>query len=176
MDTLLVAVDGSEHADKSLSLAASLALQHDAEVIALYVIEEKSVSKDMRHGIEIEYADEIAKRMKAVDFNMPSPDKSLYASHMVAHSENIAHVVNSLHGENILKKAVSKLHGRGVKSIKPVLLEGNAVDQIIEASEQHNADTIVMGCRGVGKLKGIVFGSTSQSVAHGAQCSVVIVK
>ena len=61
MNTILVAVDGSEHADKSLLIAASLALQNDAEVIVLYATEEKSVSKEMQQGIEIEYADEISR-------------------------------------------------------------------------------------------------------------------
>lgn len=176
MNTILVAVDGSEHADKSLLIAASLALQNDAEVIVLYATEEKSVSKEMQQGIEIEYADEISTRMKSVDFNMPLPDESQYARTMVSHSAKVARIVNSLHGELILRKAVSALHDKGVKSVKPIQVEGDPADRIIESSEQHDVDTIVMGCRGVGKLKGIVLGSSSQSVAHRAKCSVVIVK
>jgi len=176
MNTILLAVDGSQHANKSLQIAASLALQNDAEVVVLYATEEKSVSEEMRHGIEIEYADQITARMKAIDFNVQLPDESQYARTMVSHGANISRVVNSLHGEIILRKAVSELHDKGVKSIKPIQVEGDPADRIIEASEQHNVDTIVMGCRGVGKLKGIVLGSSSQSVAHRARCSVVIVK
>jgi len=176
LNTLLVAVDGSEHASKALLVAAALARQSNADVIVLYVTEEKSVTKAMRQGIEIEYADEIASRMKAVDFNRPIPDESQYARTMISHSTNISHIVNSLHGEIILRKAVSELHDKGVKSIKPIQLEGDPADRIIEASEQYKVDTLVMGCRGVGKLTGIVLGSSSQSVAHRAKCSVVIVK
>jgi nucleotide-binding universal stress UspA family protein len=176
MNTILLAVDGSQHADNSLQIAASLARQNDAEVIVLYVTEDKSVSKQMQQGIEIEYADQIATRMKAVDFSVPLPDESQYARTMVSHSANISRIVNSLHGEIILRKAVSELHEKGIKSIKPIQVEGDPADRIIEASVHHNVDTIVMGCRGVAKLQGIVLGSSSQSVAHRAKCSVVIVK
>jgi nucleotide-binding universal stress UspA family protein len=176
MNTLLLAVDGSDHANKSLLVAAALARQNSGKVIVLYVTEEKSVSKEMRKGLEIEYADEISKRIKLIDFNMPLPDESQYARTMLSHSSNISRIVNSIQGEIILREAVSELHDKGVESIQPIQLEGDPADQIIEASEQYNVDTIIMGCRGVGKLKGIVLGSTSQSVAHRAQCSVVIVK
>lgn len=176
MNTILLAVDGSEHANKSISIAASLARQSDAHVIVLYATEEKAISKQMRRGIEIEYADEIATRMKAVDFNTPLPDETQYARTMVSHSADISRIVNSLNGELILRKAVSELHDKGVESVKPLQLEGNPADRIVEVSEQDNVDTIVMGCRGVGKLKGIVLGSSSQSVAHRVNCSVVIVK
>jgi nucleotide-binding universal stress UspA family protein len=176
MNTILLAVDGSEHADKSLLIAVSLACKNDAQVIVLYATEEKSISKEMQHGIEIEYADEISTRMKAMDLNTPSPDEAQYARTMVSHSANISHIINSVQGELVLRKAVSELQDKGVKSIKSIQVEGNPADRIIEASENHNVDTIVMGCRGVGKLKGIVLGSSSQSVAHRAKCSVVIVK
>jgi nucleotide-binding universal stress UspA family protein len=159
-----------------LQIAASLILQNDGQVIVLYATEAKSISKEMQQGIELEYTDQIATRMKAIDFSKRLPDESQYARTMVSHSENVSHIVNSIHGEMILGKAVSELHEKGVKSVKPIQVEGNTADRIIEASEHHKVDTIVMGCRGVGKLQGIVLGSSSQSVAHRAKCSVVIIK
>lgn len=176
MNTILLAVDGSQHADKSLQITVLLALQTNAQVIVLYATDDKSISKEMQHGIELEYADQIETRMKTVYFSTRLPDESQYARTMVSHSRNVSHIVNSIQGEMNLAKAVSELHDKGVKSVKPIQVEDNPADRIIEVSEHHNVDTIVMGCRGVGKLEGIVFGSSSQSVAHRAKCSVVIVK
>jgi nucleotide-binding universal stress UspA family protein len=176
MNTILIAVDGSQHADKSLLIAASLALQNESQVIVLYATEEKAISKEMQLGIELEYADQIATRLRAIDFSIRLPDESQYARTMVSHSKNVSDILNSIHGEMILGKAIDQLHGKGIKSVKAIQVEGNPADCIIETSEHHKVDTIVMGCRGVGKLQGIVLGSTSQSVAHLAKCSVVIVK
>jgi nucleotide-binding universal stress UspA family protein len=95
---------------------------------------------------------------------------------MLSHSDSITQVVNTLAGENIIKRALSFLRNAGVANIQSYLIEGDPADVILEAREKHQADTIVMGCRGTGKLKGLLMGSVSQSVAHSADCSVVIVK
>ncbi|MFT6309031.1 MAG: hypothetical protein ACJA0Z_004208 [Halioglobus sp.] len=47
MNTVLFAVDDSQHVDKSLQIAVSLALQHECQVMVLYATEEKVISKVM---------------------------------------------------------------------------------------------------------------------------------
>ncbi len=176
MEKILVAVDGSLHAEKALNITATLAKQEDAAVVVLHVACGKNISKDIRRGIEIEYAHEIEERLKAVDFRAPLPDEAQYAKAVLAQRDNVTKVVNTLAGENIIKRAAKKLHESDFDNFETLLVDGDPAERIIALSEFHKADTIVMGCRGAGKLKGLLLGSVSQSVAHEANCSVVIVK
>ena len=176
MDKLLVAVDGSPHAYNALDIAASLAKQNNASVIVLHAVSGKDLSRELRKGIEIEYADEIFKKLKSIDFHVPLPDEAQYASVLLSHSDNVARVVNKIASENVIKRAMSFLHKRDVESVESALVEGDPADQILETAKKHHVDTIVIGCRGTGKLQGLLLGSVSQSVVHHADCSVIVVK
>lgn len=56
------------------------------------------------------------------------------------------------------------------------LLEGPADDAILSVAEVRNADLIVMGTRGMGAIKGLLFGSIATKVSHYAPCSVLVVR
>lgn len=56
------------------------------------------------------------------------------------------------------------------------LIEGNPAEAIIEVAKTRNIDVIVMGSRGLGRLAGLVLGSTSQKVVSHAPCPVLIVR
>lgn len=53
--------------------------------------------------------------------------------------------------------------------------EGEPSTEILKAARQWDADVIVMGTRGRGRLRGLVLGSTAQEVLHGAKCPVLVV-
>lgn len=55
-------------------------------------------------------------------------------------------------------------------------IEGSAAEAIIEVAKTRGSDVIVMGSRGLGKLAGLVLGSTSQKVVSHAPCPVLIVR
>jgi len=50
---------------------------------------------------------------------------------------------------------------------------GNAV---IDAADENDADLIVLGSRGLTEFKGLLLGSVSNKVVHGARCPVLVVK
>jgi len=176
MKNILITVDGSAHSYAALDVAASLAKQHDASVVLLHVVSEKSVTRAMRKGVEVEFSHEIEQRMKAVDFRAPLPDEAQYARTMLAQSNNIHQVVDTLVGESIVERATAALREYNIKPTNTIVANGDPADHIIDVSKSHNIDTIVMGSRGVGKLQGLLLGSVSQSVLHDAECSVIIVK
>jgi len=78
-------------------------------------------------------------------------------------------------GEEILKDALKRL-GQTAFEMEEDLLEGPAADAIISVVESRNADLVVMGTRGMGSLKGLIFGSVSTKVTHYASCSVLVVR
>ena len=55
------------------------------------------------------------------------------------------------------------------------LREGNAAETIIDAAHRDNADIIVVGKRGLGRLSGMVLGSVSQKLIEDAPCAVMVV-
>lgn len=64
---------------------------------------------------------------------------------------------------------------RGAKT-EAVVMEGDPAEEIVRYANDGNFGMIVMGSRGLGKLKEIVLGSTSRKVLHNAKCPVLIVK
>jgi nucleotide-binding universal stress UspA family protein len=60
--------------------------------------------------------------------------------------------------------------------VETELMKGDAAANIIDYSRKENFDTIVMGRRGMGKLRELVLGSTSTKVLSHSDCTVVIVK
>ena len=75
----------------------------------------------------------------------------------------------------ILQKAVA-LVGDIPGEISTELIEGNPAEAIIEVAKTRNSEVIVMGSRGLGRLAGLVLGSTSQKVVSHAPCPVLIVR
>jgi nucleotide-binding universal stress UspA family protein len=53
---------------------------------------------------------------------------------------------------------------------------GDPSETIVEYCEEHEVDLIVIGNRGLGKLKQIIMGSVSQYVLLRAACTIMIVK
>jgi nucleotide-binding universal stress UspA family protein len=78
-------------------------------------------------------------------------------------------------GQTIIEAARNKLVNPGIE-IEEDLLEGPAADAILSAAAVRDCDLIVMGSRGMGSLKGVVFGSVSTKVSHYAPCPVMVVR
>lgn len=78
-------------------------------------------------------------------------------------------------GQRILGAAVRAASARGVAA-KAVLKKGHVVDQILRFARIYKPDLIVMGSRGMSKVKGILLGSVSQDISRHAKCSVLIVR
>ncbi len=141
-----MAVDGSEHAEKALMYALDLAEKYSASVTILNVFQ---MPVYMYLGEPPTYP------VMLNDFY-----KELKSGH-----------------EKMLTKALER-----AKEIKPnleisiILKEGRPADKIVETAEEGDFDLIVLGHRGLGKVKEFFLGSVSDRVADEAKCPVLIVK
>ena len=90
---------------------------------------------------------------------------------------NLQHAIDSrlVEAQTILQKAV-EIVGDVPAEIHTELIEGDASESIIEVARTRNSDIIVMGSRGLGRLAGLVLGSTSQKVVSLAPCPVLIAR
>lgn len=55
------------------------------------------------------------------------------------------------------------------------IIEGNPAEKILEFAGQENADLIVMGKKGTGKIEELIMGSVTQKVINRSKISVTIV-
>ena len=77
--------------------------------------------------------------------------------------------------EEILAEAVKEV-GSIPCDIHTELIEGSPAEAIIDVAATRKSDVIVMGSRGLGRLAGLLLGSTSQKVVAHAPCPVLIVR
>jgi nucleotide-binding universal stress UspA family protein len=77
--------------------------------------------------------------------------------------------------EEILQRAVQVVWAVSAQ-IYTEMIEGNPAETILEVARSRNSDLIIMGARGMGKLAGLLLGSTSQKVVSLAPCPVLIVR
>lgn len=77
-------------------------------------------------------------------------------------------------GEKILSEAM-KVAGKAKIRLDKRLECGVPSNVIVEVAEKDNYDLIIMGSRGLGRVKRFLLGSVSDDVSHKAKCSVLIV-
>lgn len=147
---VLVAVDGSQNSDRALDFALDLSEKYSATVTVLNVAESLAIGV-----VPLEPSEPTAYAGGTVDF---------YKDFRRFHEE-------------ILRKAVDR-----AREFKPnvavlsKLREGNAASEIVGEAKDGNFDIIVVGHKGLGRVKELFLGSISEKVAHLAPCPVVIVR
>ena len=78
--------------------------------------------------------------------------------------------------ETILKTARETAQKAGVRKVETAIGTGDPATGILGFAERRQADLIVVGTRGLSKLKGTVMGSVSRKIANNADTSCLIVK
>jgi nucleotide-binding universal stress UspA family protein len=90
---------------------------------------------------------------------------------------NLQHAIDARlnRAKDVLQQAVD-IVGDIPAEIHTELIEGDPAESIIEVAKTRYSSVIVMGSRGLGRLAGLVLGSTSQKVVSLAPCPVLIVR
>ena len=78
-------------------------------------------------------------------------------------------------GENILSKCSESARNRDL-NVNTVLLKGNPASIILDFCKNEKYDLIIMGNRGIGKVKEIILGSVSSKILHNSTCPVLLIK
>jgi len=75
----------------------------------------------------------------------------------------------------ILTKARERAKSIGVSMVQLESRSGDAAQTIIELAQEKNADTIVVGKRGTGRIGGLLLGSISQKLVSLAPLPVTVI-
>lgn len=145
---ILAATDGSEAADRAVEYAASLTKLLGGSLTVVHVVPLRDIPL-----VQLD-----AYKQTGV---VTRPEAMTEAS------------------RDTLKRARQRVEALSVGAVRCEsaieLHEGNIGETIIEAARRHEADAIVLGKRGVGRLSALVLGSVSQKVVELASRPVVVV-
>ena len=86
-------------------------------------------------------------------------------------------MVNELksRGKEILDSMEQEFKKAGTINFKPMLIEGDPAEKIVETAEEENVDVIIMGT-GKSKIDKHLLGSVSEKVVHSAPCTVLLIR
>lgn len=151
MDRILVASDASAASNRALKLACQFAVQNDAEVLIVHVIRDMQIPFEIKEIPELE-----SNRIEAYN--------------------DAREVVMRMVAEKILKSAREKAEKAGVRKVETAIGTGDPATAILGFARRRKADMVVVGTRGLGKLKGTVLGSVSRKIADSAETTCLIVR
>ncbi len=77
-------------------------------------------------------------------------------------------------GEAIVKKAEDELKIVDINT-KAINMQGRPGQLIVEVAERESCDLIIMGTYGLGSVRSLLLGATSNYVIHHTQCPVFLV-
>jgi nucleotide-binding universal stress UspA family protein len=78
-------------------------------------------------------------------------------------------------GQDILSKCSETANNKGMM-VNTILLKGNPASIILDFCKNGNYDVIIMGNRGMGKIREIILGSVSSKILHNSSCPVLLIK
>ncbi len=143
---ILVATDASAASNRAVSEAAYLAAKHEAELLILHVIRDMQLPSQMKKVPELEA--------------------------FTNKREDILRQV----AENILSEAEQKAKIDGARKIQTAIGSGDPATSVIGFAKRRNIDMIVLGTRGLGKVKGLFMGSVSRKIVNNAEANCLIVR
>ncbi len=144
---ILVGVDGSDSALKAVDTAAALAAAHGAELLVGHVVQVSAIAEQ-------------AMKVTATDHLGDKPKR----------------IMEQLSGD-ILEAARARALGAGIdeKHVTTFGTDGDQARRLIQAARERDADLIVVGGRGRGRLEGLLLGSVTQKVVAHAPCPCLVV-
>jgi nucleotide-binding universal stress UspA family protein len=84
-------------------------------------------------------------------------------------------VAGSAPAEETLRTAAERAAARGAGKVDRAAVAGEPVKSLISALEEHQADLLVVGNRGLNTLAGRLLGSVPAAVSRRSPCDVLIV-
>lgn len=77
---------------------------------------------------------------------------------------------------DLLEEQVKGIQARGARVAESHTRRGPTVDEILDLADELGADLIVVGSRGLGPVRGLVLGSVSGGIVHGATSPVLVLR
>lgn len=171
--SIVVAFDGSAHASRALEIGATLAAQEDIPLGIIYVMDvgHKTLTEDIREMARIEGVINPVPKM-LVNYEEAHP--LMFSAMAQASAESERALVQ--YADFLLQQAEKSARHFAAARIDSKVVLGKPAEEIVAFARERQADLIVIGSRGLGRLQSLVLGSTASKVAQLAACSCLTVK
>ena len=146
INKILVATDASAASNRAVRMAAYMAGCHEAELLIIHVIRDMQLPAKMKESLELEA--------------------------FVNTREDILKQV----AETILHEAEILAKSGGAKKVQTAIGSGDPASSIIGFATRRKIDTIIVGTRGLGKMKGILLGSVSRKITNNTEVNCMVVR
>jgi nucleotide-binding universal stress UspA family protein len=151
INRILVATDASAASNRALKMAVLFAGQHNAELLIIHVIRDMQIPFDIKE--------------------IPELESNKFESFNDAREEIMRKIA-----ESVLRSAKEKAEKAGANKVRTAIGTGDPATSILGFAKRRKVDMIVVGTRGLGKLKGTILGSVSRKVTNNAETSCLIVR
>jgi nucleotide-binding universal stress UspA family protein len=153
-EKILVPLDGSEHSLKALEIAVQIAKKFGGKTSLIHV-----------YSVEVR------------PIIMPEPTTLTPPMIPVMTPEEVSKAVQVAHnaGARILADGEQKVKAEEVQ-VETLLKEGHTVQEIVKTAKEGRFDLIVIGGRGISKIRELLLGSVTDGVIHHASCPVLVIK
>ena len=177
IETVLLAIDGSTHAEQGIKLAAEIAAAFHARLHIVHV---------MLRNASGPFLSKLAERMpftrdlgRRIDNFALSADPDIHAAGGIATAFiplcAPQELLNDV-GDEIVAIARQQARDIAVERVTTSVLAGDVADAILDCAQAEHADLIVLGSRGLGDFKSLMLGSVSHKVTAGATCGVLVAR
>jgi nucleotide-binding universal stress UspA family protein len=146
INKILVATDASAASSRAVSYAAKLSVLHEAQLLILNVIRDMQLPEELKQAPEFE-----AFYNTRDDLMRQAADKILSAARKTA------------------KKA-------GAKNIQTAIGSGDPANSVAGFGRRRNIDLIVIGTRGLNKIKAVTMGSVSRKLLDLTEINCLVVR
>ena len=169
--SIIIATDGSVHSERAVKLGCNLAAQYQANLSVLHVLGKGPLPKGFEQFAEVEH---LAKHNFTASEHTENVTANLALA--IGESEGYQFQLHQAAGEQIIRKALEFAVASGVQQVKEFISSGDPVSAILDLADRVDADTIIMGTRGMSELKGLIMGSVSHKVCAQANAACITVK
>jgi nucleotide-binding universal stress UspA family protein len=146
INKILVATDASAASSRAVSYAAKMSVVHEAELLILNVIRDMQVPEELRQAPEFE---------------------SFY---------NTRDELMRQAADRILSAAKKTARKAGAKNIQTAIGSGDPANSVAGFARRRKIDLIVVGTRGLSKIKAASMGSVSRKLVDITETNCLIIR
>lgn len=172
---VLIATDGSPHAEKAVEVGADIASKYGAAICVVHVLLSGEVSDSLKHMAQVENLLGPAKEPPARTVGAAEMGALGYRAR-TAEDEARAYRILSAIGERILGRSQAIAQEHGVRKVSTHLADGNPTKEILRAAEEEKADLVVCGARGLSDFRALLLGSVSHKLSHLSPVTCITVR
>ena len=171
--SIVVGFDGSSQAGKALKTGADLAAKNKARLGIIFVVDssQMQIPDEVRRMGEVEH---VIDPMPDMLINFEDAPSTMMNTMRQASYDSERALYQ--YADFMLSQAVDRAQKEGVEDIDSKSVSGNPAEAIAAYARDCDADLIITGSRGFGKMKSLVLGSTSHKISQIAECSNLTVR